>query len=165
MQTTLEAPSVPLETARFGGFLIRFGALIIDYLILSFLQFVIIAPIMAAIGFSANPGSINPDDAASVLSAFMGAMGLVQFIGFVIGFLYFVLMESSSKQGTLGKIALGLIVVDQDGMRLSFGKAALRYVGKIVSFMTFFIGFIMAAFTERNKALHDMIAGTYVIKK
>lgn len=165
MQTTLEQPAVSLETAQYGGFWIRLGALIIDYLILGFLQFVVIAPILSAMGLAASAETFDPENSASAMNAMMGAMGLIQVISLVIGFLYFVLMESSSKQATLGKLALGLIVVDQNGAPLSFGKAALRFVGKMVSGIILCIGYIMAAFTPRKQALHDMIAGTYVIKK
>lgn len=165
MQTTMEAQAVPLETANYGGFWIRFGAFIIDSLILGLLQFAVIAPVLGAMGLAASPENFNPEDSASAMAGIMGAMGLVQVISLVMGFLYFVLMESSSKQATLGKMALGLIVVDQNGLRLSFGKAALRYVGKIVSGIILAIGYIMAAFTPRKQALHDMIAGTFVIKK
>jgi uncharacterized RDD family membrane protein YckC len=52
-----------------------------------------------------------------------------------------------------------------NGERIPFGKALLRSVGKILSQMIFYIGFIMAAFTEKKQGLHDMIAGTIVVKK
>ncbi len=60
--------------------------------------------------------------------------------------------------------AMGIIVTDLNGGRIDPGKAALRWVGKIISCIILFIGYIMAAFTERKQALHDMIAGTLVLK-
>jgi len=79
--------------------------------------------------------------------------------------LYYTLMESSSRQATVGKLALGMIVTDLDGNRISFGRANGRFWGKILSGLTLYIGFILAGFTERKQALHDMLAGCLVVKK
>jgi len=78
--------------------------------------------------------------------------------------LYDALMTSSSKQGTLGKIVFRLKVVDLNGARISFARATGRFFAKILSGMILNIGYIMAGFTERKQALHDMIAGTFVLR-
>jgi uncharacterized RDD family membrane protein YckC len=74
-------------------------------------------------------------------------------------------MESSPQQATLGKMALGLKVTDLQGERLSFARATGRYFGKIVSSLILFVGFMMAGWTEKKQALHDIMAGTLVVKK
>jgi uncharacterized RDD family membrane protein YckC len=74
-------------------------------------------------------------------------------------------MESSKNQGTLGKMALGLRVTDMDGRRISFGRATGRYFAKWLSTITLLIGYIMAAFTPKKQAMHDMIAGTLVLAR
>jgi uncharacterized RDD family membrane protein YckC len=75
-------------------------------------------------------------------------------------------MESSQYQGTFGKMALGLIVTDLEGRPLSFARASGRFFGKIITGMIpFGIGYIMAGFTEKKQALHDMIAGCLVLRK
>ena len=79
--------------------------------------------------------------------------------------LYYALMESSTNQGTIGKLALGIKVTDTFGNRLSFGRATARHFGKLVSNSMFGVGFLIAAFTERKQALHDMIASTLVVMK
>jgi uncharacterized RDD family membrane protein YckC len=73
-------------------------------------------------------------------------------------------MESSAKQATVGKMALGIIVTDLDGRRIGFGRATGRYFAKILSALTLGIGFLMAGFTERKQALHDMVASCLVIR-
>ena len=78
--------------------------------------------------------------------------------------LYFALMESSKYQGTLGKMAMGIKVVRGDGGRISIGKAILRYIGKWISGFILCFGYIMAAFTDKKRALHDMIASTLVVR-
>lgn len=167
MQKTYAAPAANLDTAQYGGFWVRFLALLIDAVLLGFIQFLVIAPIMAAIGLGAasSPEAFDPENGLAAFSAMTGAIGLIQVVNLLIGLLYFALMESSKNQGTLGKMALGLKVVDSQGMPLSFGKAILRYIGKIVSGAILLIGYLMAAFNPRKQALHDMIAGTFVIKK
>ena len=82
-----------------------------------------------------------------------------------LGWLYWAGLESSSLQGTLGKRAVGLIVTDLAGQRISFGRATGRYFGKMLSAMLFYIGFLMAAFTPKKQALHDMVSGTLVVKR
>lgn len=97
-----------------------------------------------------------------VVAALVG-WNLVPLLNLVGDWLYFALMESSEKQATLGKMALGIIVEDLSGSRISFGVATGRYFAKVLSAIPFFAGYIMAAFTDRQQALHDRLAGTVVI--
>ncbi|HEV3482485.1 MAG TPA: RDD family protein [Candidatus Acidoferrales bacterium] len=78
--------------------------------------------------------------------------------------LYFATFESSRWQATPGKKVLGLLVTDLEGKRLSFIRASGRYFGKIISSLLFGIGFVMAGFTEKKQALHDMMAGCLVVR-
>ena len=89
----------------------------------------------------------------------------IYIIGMVLHWLYYALLESSSRQATLGKMAIGIIVTDLDGGRISFGRANGRYLGKMVSAFILMIGFIMAGFTERKQGLHDIMAGCLVLNK
>ena len=102
---------------------------------------------------------------AGVLALIEPTGGLA-FVGIVAGWwLYFALQESSAAQATVGKRALGIRVTDLNGSRLTFGKATGRFFGKAVTgLIPFGIGWIMAGFTERKQALHDMIAGTLVVR-
>ncbi len=97
----------------------------------------------------------------------LGVLAMVSSVGVVFGlaipWIYEALMLSSEKQATLGKIALGIIVTDTAGERLTFGRATGRHFAKYVSSLLFGIGFIMAAFTERKQALHDLLARTLAV--
>ncbi len=73
-------------------------------------------------------------------------------------------LESSRLQATLGKKALGIKVTDLEGNRLTLGRAATRCFASVVSAIIAGIGFLMAAFTPRTQALHDMMAGTLVVR-
>lgn len=86
-------------------------------------------------------------------------------IALVAVWLYYALLESSSKQATLGKLAIGIVVTDLNVGRISFGRASGRYWGKIISAIILLIGFIMAGFTQKKQGLHDIMAETLVVKK
>jgi uncharacterized RDD family membrane protein YckC len=156
--TSGAAPPPPVWDTRpaasdhiaYGGFWIRFAAYLIDAVVLSIVGGIIGAIFGVIVGLSG--GSVN--------SARFGGYG----IGIVLGWLYFAFMESSERGATLGKMALGLRVVTDQGQRLSFANATGRYFAKFVSAIILGVGFIMIAFTDRKRALHDMIAGTLVIK-
>ncbi len=101
-----------------------------------------------------------------LLDYILGATGAINlFLSLILGWLYFALMESSRRQATLGKQALGIIVTDLNGNRISFGKATARYFGKLISTLTLGIGFIMTGLTEKKQALHDILTGCLVVKK
>jgi uncharacterized RDD family membrane protein YckC len=82
-----------------------------------------------------------------------------------LGIVYYVTQESGSHQATFGKRALGIVVTDLNGNRISNGRAIGRYFGKFLSGLILLIGYLMAAFTEKKQALHDMMAGTLVVVK
>ena len=94
------------------------------------------------------------------VSAFMAQVSSV-----VGQWLYFSLMESSRLQATVGKLAVGIVVTDENGMRIGFGRATGRYFAKFISAIILGIGYLMAGWTQRKQALHDMIAGTLVVRK
>ncbi len=85
--------------------------------------------------------------------------------GTVVSWLYSSLLESSPWQATLGKRAIGIQVTDLAGSRITFGRATGRHFAKILSALTIGIGFLMAGFTKRKQALHDMVADTLVVNQ
>ncbi len=143
---------------KYGGFWRRVVAYFIDSIILS----IGLAIVEGIFGFGMGMDLIDVD-ASGQASFAAGYLGFAAF-NLIAPWLYFAVLESSSWQGTLGKKALGMIVTDLDGNRISFGRATGRYFAKILSALIMMIGFIMVAFTARKQGLHDMIAGTLVYK-
>jgi uncharacterized RDD family membrane protein YckC/Tfp pilus assembly major pilin PilA len=139
----------------FAGFVRRWAALFLDSLILTIPLAIVAASIGAASGMFAQEG-LEHERAFQLLYYVMY---------FIAAPLYFAGMESSGHQATLGKQALGIKVTDLDGRRISFGQALGRWFAAALSYLTLFIGFLMAAFTARKQALHDMIAGTLVVDR
>jgi uncharacterized RDD family membrane protein YckC len=149
---------------RFAGFWRRFVAHIIDQIIVGIAAFVVFIPGLALLGVGIGAGIMEESESAIGLILAAIAAYLVAIVLIVVGqWLYFALMESSSKQATVGKMALGIVVTDLSGNRISFGRATGRYFGKIVSGMILCIGYFMAGFTERKQALHDIMASCLVI--
>lgn len=101
----------------------------------------------------------------NVFMSLLPVIGCTMVIFTVLPWIYFAWMESSSKQASLGKMAVGIKVVDLQGKRLSFGRALGRTLAKIISKLIFNIGFYMAGATRRKQALHDKMAGAYVVDK
>jgi uncharacterized RDD family membrane protein YckC len=136
----------------YAGFWKRLVAYIIDGIVINI--------VMTIVGYALGIGYLN-----RIADVGPGRSAAYSLIDIVVFWLYFAFMESSSQQGTLGKMALGIVVTDLDGRRISFGKATVRHWSKILSTLIFMIGWIMAGFTERKQALHDIIAGTLVVNK
>ncbi len=132
---------------------LRFGAIIIDSIILGAIQIVLIAPILTMLGF-AIPWNLDDfsdqELLAFIVSIISGGMAL-SLITFIIGWLYYALMESGPKQATFGKMAVGIRVLDDYGDKVDFGRATIRYFGKTLSGMILMIGYVLAGFTQKNK--------------
>jgi uncharacterized RDD family membrane protein YckC len=174
----VSAPSAPpiYSTAAatpspmpYAGFWIRFAAYFIDGLILVIPFGIILGALIFMFGglvvlMPRNPPA-DPREVMAMLGPFFLVFGLAFLIFLVIEWLYFAGMESSARQATIGKSAMSLRVTNYEGRRISFGHATGRFFAKLVNrLIPFAIGFIMAGFTEKKQALHDLIAGTLVLK-
>jgi uncharacterized RDD family membrane protein YckC len=145
-------------------------AYIIDYIIIYVVQSFIFIPVLGLMGISFaskmdDMGTMSDAETMGMVAGMIAVAGATALLTTVIAVLYWSLMESSKYQATVGKIALGLKVTDLDGNSLDFVKSLIRNVCKIISGMILFIGYIMAGFTEKKQGLHDIIAGTLVVKK
>jgi uncharacterized RDD family membrane protein YckC len=97
---------------------------------------------------------------------FGGPLGLIFYpIGFLIPVLYHSFFESSSKQATPGKMALGIVVTNDTGGRITFWRAFGRNCARFISGFFFGLGYIICAFTARRQAVHDLIASTLVVNQ
>ena len=129
---------------EYAGFWRRVGAALIDGILVGVVTGIVTAMTDAI------------DDDAGIV---------VQLLLFVAAYAYYAGFESSAYQATVGKMALGIQVTDLNGQRISFMRALGRNLAEILSALILLIGYIMVAFTEKKQGLHDMIAGTLVVKK
>jgi uncharacterized RDD family membrane protein YckC len=142
-------------TYQYAAPIKRFGAMFIDGIVVSAVSF----PIGLVLGLIVAASMQGKDpEAITVVAQIIGNI-----IGVLISWLYFALMESSPKSATLGKMALGLMVLDTDGYPISFGQATGRHFGKILSALPCYAGFIAAFFNEKKQGWHDSMANTVVV--
>jgi uncharacterized RDD family membrane protein YckC len=154
-------PVAIAESGRPGGFCIRFVAHLLDAFIVTIAAAIIFGILVVVIVLT---GESTHDDEISPFVAFGVAMAILALI--VVNWLYEALMTSSPRGATLGKQALGLRIVRADGAQLSFGRATARHFLKVMitPLVPLVIGYLMAAFTARKRALHDFLADTLVIR-
>ena len=143
------ATQTDLERFR-APFSLRCGALLIDYIIL-----VGILAFSTLVARMLGGGTRSSGDSAETL-------GLI--IALAVGVLNFVVL-AAWRGRTLGKWATGLRVVRRDGQSVGVGRSLLRHlVGYPLSLLPFGLGFLIAVVSTQGRALHDMIAGTVVIR-
>jgi uncharacterized RDD family membrane protein YckC len=152
-----------VSSVGYGGFWIRFLAFIVDGIIVR----VAVFPFAAALGLMGlrhRPFTISGRLDEADIPAIFAAVFATFWIFAAINWLYDALLTSSAWQGTVGKKILNLKVTDEANNRISFARATGRHFAKYYLSTILFVGFIMAAFTDRKRALHDIIAGTLVRK-
>jgi len=154
--------SAPTRMVQYGGFWIRFLAFIIDLIVVQIIVFPVSLIFMTLAGITGAMGGAD----RNVLfgGVWMMAFTIRAIFGGAANWIYEAALESSARQATLGKMALGLKVTDLYANRISFARATGRHFAKYLSGFIFMIGYIMVGFTERKQALHDIIAGTLVIR-
>ena len=156
--------------ATYAGFWLRFVAHIIDSIVVYVAQSFVLVPILGLFGisFASNLDdmeSMSQAETIGMIGGFIAFMTATWILTTAIAVLYGALMESSKYQATIGKMALGITVTDMNGQKLDLVKAVIRNLSKIVSTFIMCIGYLMVAFTEKKQGLHDLIAGTLVVKK
>ncbi len=142
----------------YAGILRRFLAFLVDSLVVVLATFVLFFPLFllsAVLSFFV--------EALLLPFATLGSMTFGPF-AFFLGWIYFAWLESSEKGATIGKRLLGVRVVDEGGGRIGFGRATVRHFAKILSAMPMMLGFVLALFTRKNQALHDLLAETVVVR-
>jgi len=148
-EAVLEAPmeeDIDLGTRaelEYAGFWSRVAALIVDNAIVTVIGLVLL-----------------------IGAAFVGAEAVViaNFVFILVAFFYWPVLESTERKATVGKQLLGIQVTDANGAQLSFVRALLRNLAKILSSLPFGLGFLLAAFTPKKQALHDMITKCLVVR-
>jgi uncharacterized RDD family membrane protein YckC len=117
--------------------------------------------VLAVVGVSSN---VTPNDTtiAMIVGVVSIIAGLILFAGY---WLYYALMTCSRKQATVGKMALGIVVTDMNGHRLTFARSNARFFATFLSAYSLCIGYLMIIWTKKKQALHDMVAGTLVVRK
>lgn len=142
---------------EYGGFWRRVAASLIDGVVFFVLVLLVGGAIGTGIGLALAGQGVDAERIAEVAGT------VAQPIATIGAWLYEALFTCSSWQATPGKKLMGIFVTGLDGERIGFGRATGRYFAKTLSALTLGIGYLMVAFTERRRGLHDFLAGTLVI--
>jgi uncharacterized RDD family membrane protein YckC len=140
---------------RYAGFWIRFGAKLIDGLVLG-----VISGVISTVLSPLTMGAVTKDSPDTALFMAVAALQFILQIAVAVGYSSYFL---GKHRATPGKMACGLVVVSPDGATLSYGRGAGRYFGELLSSFTLGIGYLMVAFDEERRALHDRVCNTRVI--
>ena len=148
----------------YAGFWKRLAAVVIDSFVVGIIGGIVQMLLMGmffgvGVGLGGDPASLFASGGSIALLA------LVYLIPLGLQAVYFAMFHAGGSQATLGKMAVGIKVTDDDGRRISFARGIGRYFATIPSALILFIGYVMAAFTDRKRALHDMLAGTLVVDR
>ena len=135
----------------------RLGAFIIDHML--------IGAVLSAVAWQIFDWPFGFDDYTWQWDRWNLGIASHNFLKETIIIIYYALMESSKYQATLGKIVLGIKVVNKNGQGLDFSKALLRNLSKLLSAFILGIGYIMIIFDDLKQGLHDKIADTFVVKQ
>ena len=133
-----------LPPQRYAGFWIRAGARLIDSILIAIVQYALIFAV----------AGLGSETAVS-----LGVSGLI----YLLVHPTYEAVMTVQHRATLGKLALGIRILRTDGATLSWGRAIGRYFAQLLSQITLFIGYLMAAFDQRNQALHDRLCDTVVV--
>jgi uncharacterized RDD family membrane protein YckC len=153
----------------YAGFWLRVVAALIDGVIMGIAGGVLFVPLFILTGAGAHLDGLAERHGRPDPALIVGLIGMILVfagVSLLIQWLYHAYLESGEMQATWGKQALGLYVTDLLGNPTTFGRASGRFFAKIVTGMIpLGIGYIMAGFTERKQALHDMIASCLVLRR
>ncbi len=152
-----ELPALPPRPA-FAGFWLRAAAYLIDTIFIS-LVFGLIA------SFYPTTFIKFPDAASTSLTSLPQLTPIAFAITIAVTWFYYTMFEASIWQATPGKRVMRLYVADLNGQRVTFGRAAARNFAKMISSLTFLVGYLVAGFTEKKQALHDILASCLVLRR
>jgi uncharacterized RDD family membrane protein YckC len=156
-------PNVPAR--EYASFWQRICASLLDAVMiyaafwLSVLVLALLLAVLRLVGVDLSPLSAYIEESPTFNDVFPYVLLFAVFL------LYFGFLESSSNQASFGKQAFGIIVTDLSGDRISFGRAVGRSLASVLSALILMIGYLIQPFTEKRQALHDIIAGTLVLRK
>lgn len=148
----------------YAGFWKRYAAYWIDAFIVGVVGFIVQMMVAGVVFGGMAALQSNPSEAFSTAGGIIGLLAMYVTPLLLQG-VYFGFFHASANQATLGKMAIGIKVTDNYGGHISFWRGFGRYFAVLLSGLTIGIGYIMAGFTERKRALHDMVCSTLVVDK
>jgi uncharacterized RDD family membrane protein YckC len=159
-QKLKEGAALP-SSLQYAGFWIRFGAKFIDSVILGFANMILtaVSGLFVSSSYAVGAEQQAPVDTSSLIAA-----GVAFFFQIAVQIFYTTFFVGKYA-ATPGKMACRIKIVTPEGERVSYGRAFGRYFGEMLSGITLGIGYIMAAFDDEKRSLHDRVCSTRVVRK
>jgi uncharacterized RDD family membrane protein YckC len=144
--------------ANLASFWWRLLAYLLDYVIIIVIIVIFFTVVSVIINLTGSNQIYTEDENATKNESLLNVMGGLAMI------FYHSICEATALRGGFGKKICRLSVVDANGMRVSFGKALSRNLGKILSSMVIGMGFLNIFWDDHRQGWHDHLAKTYIIK-
>jgi uncharacterized RDD family membrane protein YckC len=159
--------ALPQARPTYAGFWLRSASSVIDRIILSSVFGLIssLRPGLFLIFPDSNSQYVPPATVQEFLKSIPRPTPAGFFALLLLMWIYYAGFEASSWQATPGKKLLRLYVTDLSGRPITFSRATFHNIGRMISEMTFCVGYISAGFTEKKQALHDILAGCFVLRR
>ncbi len=154
-----------MTTDRYAGFMNRFVAWLIDALITGTISLIATVAVSVLYGYARYDGEHPTGFMSCLVTGMIRGWFLPLGTATLINWLYFSIFESSKSQGTPGKLAVGIVVANEEAQRISFASATVRFLAKYLSTASLFVGWFMMLRTKRRQCLHDVIAQTVVLER
>jgi len=151
-----------MNDIRYGGFFRRIAAFLADQVLLAVLYSIVFFISIRILGIDGISWFTLSDSIEEE-----GGMRLFvsyEWMTLVLSMAYFTYFHGTTGR-TPGKGLFGLRVLQKDGTPVTPGIAFLRWVGYVVSFLPFMLGFVWVAVDRRKQGWHDKIAGTVVVRE
>jgi uncharacterized RDD family membrane protein YckC/Tfp pilus assembly protein PilE len=146
--------AVKPEILIYAGFWVRLAAAFLDVLAIAAVVILLVFSIAVLVALTGRDDILHNQQAISIFYWTVICMSAA----------YYILMESGEHGATFGKRWVNIKVLDAKGDRLSIARALARFLARLFSYLLLLGGFLIQPFTQRKQALHDLLAGTVVVR-
>ena len=160
---TMKQPISETPDFKYANFILRLGAFVIDSLILGIILSFFRTIIVNSLSLDLRLENFLSDDQELIFTPFFTVSFLIFAVGQLIVFWLYYAFTESRLGASPGKLLFKLTVTDIHGRRIDFKRATGHAFARILSFLPFLTGYLMAAFTDKTQALHDLLSGCVVI--
>ena len=160
---TMKQPISETPEFKYANFMLRLGAFVIDALILGIILSFFRMIIVNTLSLDLKLENFLSDDQELIFTPFFTVSFLIFTVGQLIVFWLYYALTESRLGASPGKLLFKLSVTDNNGRRIDFKRATGHTFARILSFLPFLTGYLMAAFTDKTQALHDLLSGCVVI--
>ena len=160
---TTKQPISETPEFKYANFILRLGAFVIDSLILGIILSSVRMIISNTLSLDLRLENFLSDDQELIFTPLFTVSFLIFAVGQLIVFWLYYALTESRLGASPGKLLFKLTVTDIKGQRINFKRATGHTFARILSFLPFLTGYLMAAFTDKTQALHDLLSGCIVI--